>query len=138
MSATTPETEDEIAALFENYAAGFDDFDADAVAGCFAYPCTIRQFGKDNVFADREELLENIEALLSVYENEEIVHSAFEIGALRIEGASASARLTWRQEREDGEAALEFSCRYALIDSPEGWRIATIFNEDPDAPDETT
>jgi len=127
----TPETEDEITALFEEYAAGFDDFDAEAVADCFAYPCTIWQFGRGNVFADREELLENIEALLGVYEREDIVHSTFEVAALNAAEGAALASLTWSQEREDGEVALAFGCRYALMDGPDGWRIATVFNEDP-------
>ncbi|MEJ8572552.1 nuclear transport factor 2 family protein [Microbaculum marinum] len=125
-----PETEDEITTLFEEYAAGFDDFDAEAVADCFAYPCTIWQLGAGNVFLDREELLENIEALLAVYDTEEIVHSTFEVKSLVAAGATAFANLSWRQEREDGEAAMEFACRYALIDGHEGWRIATVFNED--------
>jgi ketosteroid isomerase-like protein len=125
-----PETEDEITTLFEEYAAGFDDFEAEAVADCFAYPCTIWQLGAGNVFHDREELLENIEALLNVYETEDIVHSAFEVTSLQASGGTALASLSWRQEREDGEAAMEFVCRYALIEGPDGWRIATVFNED--------
>lgn len=131
-----PETEDEIATLFEEYAAGFDDFDAESVADCFAYPCTIWQFGKGNVFADREELLENIEALLGVYEREDIVHSSFEVTALRASGGAAMASLAWAQERDDGEVALAFTCHYALIDGPDGWAIATVFNEEPRDGDE--
>jgi hypothetical protein len=130
MDALTREEEDEIVDLFTAYAGGFDDFDAEAVAECFAYPCTIWQFGKGNVFADSEELLENIEALLAVYEREEIVHSAFEIREKLLTGTIALVTLDWTQEREDGEAALEFTCHYALMEGPEGWAIATVFNED--------
>jgi hypothetical protein len=131
MDAMTREEEDQITGLFEAYAGGFDDFDADTVADCFAFPCTIWQFGKGNVFADREELLENIEALLGVYEREEIVHSAFEVIEKVLTGNVALVTLDWQQERADGEVALEFTCHYALIEGPEGWAIATVFNEDP-------
>ncbi len=131
MDAMTRTEEDQITGLFEAYASGFDDFDADSVADCFAYPCTIWQFGKGNVFADREELLENIEALLSVYEREEIVHSAFQVIEKVLTGNVAMVTLEWQQEREDGDVALEFICHYALIESSEGWAVATVFNEDP-------
>lgn len=120
---------DEIAALFEDYANGYDDFDADAIADCFAFPATIWQFAKGNVFADREELLENIEALLEVFDREGIVHSSFEILAKAISGPSALMTLSWRQEREDGDPALAFICHYCLLRSEEGWRIGMIVNE---------
>jgi len=125
-----PGSEDDILALMETYAAGFDDFDAEAVADCFTYPCIIWQLGRANVFTDREELLENIEALLGVYETEDIVHSAFEAKSVAGSGTAALASISWRQEREDGEAAMEFACHYALVETAEGWRIAAVFNED--------
>jgi ketosteroid isomerase-like protein len=131
MDAMTREEEDQITGLFETYASGFDDFDADAIADHFAYPCTIWQFGKGNVFADREELLENIEALFSVFEREDIVHSSFRVIEKVLTGHVAMVTLEWQQEREGGDVALEFVCHYALIESPEGLAIATVFNEDP-------
>ncbi|WP_436642341.1 hypothetical protein [Microbaculum sp. FT89] len=130
MEAMTRQEEDQITGLFEAYASGFDDFDAEAIADCFAYPCTIWQFGKGNVFADREELLENVEALLDVYEREEIVHSTFEVQEKILTGSAAFVTLAWRQEREDGEAALEFICHYALMEGPDGFAVTTVFNED--------
>jgi ketosteroid isomerase-like protein len=130
MEAMTRETEDEITDLFTTYAAGFDDFDAEAVAACYAYPCTIWQFGRGNVFADSDELLENITALLGVYEREEIVHSTFDRIETMLNGSVGFVTLEWRQEREDGEVALAFICHYALIERPDGWVIATVFNED--------
>ncbi|MCT8970772.1 hypothetical protein [Microbaculum marinisediminis] len=130
MEAMTRQEEDQITGLFEAYASGFDDFDAEAIADCFAYPCTIWQFGKGNVFADAEELLENVEALLDVYEREEIVHSTFEVREKILTGSAAFVTLAWRQEREDGEAALEFICHYALMEGPDGFAVATVFNED--------
>ncbi|MCQ8782320.1 DUF4440 domain-containing protein [Mangrovibrevibacter kandeliae] len=120
----------EIEALFERYAEGFDDFDADAIADCFAFPVTIWQSGRGNVFMDRDELLENIHALLSVFESEEIVHSAFEAKSTALTGEAAFVALAWRQEREDGEAALEFTCRYTLLREPGGdWRLALLVND---------
>jgi len=131
MDALTREEQDEITDLFQAYANGFDDFDADAIADCFAYPCTIWQFGRGNVFADREELLENIEALLAVFEREEIVHSAFTVIEDFTSGHVTLVTLDWRQERADGEAAMEFTCHYAVMEGHNGWSIATVFNEDP-------
>ncbi|MFD2239174.1 DUF4440 domain-containing protein [Aureimonas populi] len=121
----------ELTALFTAYAEGFDDFDAESIADCFAFPSTIWQSGKGHVFQDRDEILENVEALLAVFEREEIVHSSFEILDVAQEGAGAFVVLEWRQEREDGEAALEFTCRYALVrsEADPAWRIALAVND---------
>ncbi len=117
--------------LFDAYAAGFDDFDADAILDCFQFPVTIWQSGRGNVFNDEEELAENVEALLAVFEREEIVQSRFEIVEAAGDEGAAFAVLDWRQERDDGEAALEFRCRYALVrdQAGTGWRIALAVNE---------
>lgn len=134
------DAEDAIEDLFAAYAEGFDDFDAAAIAACFAFPVTIWQAGRGNVFADEGELIENIEALLAVFEREEIVHSTHRTIEAAGDGESAFAVIDWRQERADGEAALAFRCRYALVrtDAPEdedgerarpGWRIALAVND---------
>ncbi len=124
-----PGPEDDIASLFEDYPAGFDEFDAEEIADAFTFPCIIWQFGKGNVFADRHELMENIEALLDVFEREEIVHSTFQVLALSVSGPIAMATLSWRQEREDGDVALAFVCHYALMKGQEGWGIIQVVNE---------
>ncbi|WP_427025055.1 nuclear transport factor 2 family protein [Aureimonas ureilytica] len=129
-----PEVSDAEAAiesLFTAYAAGFDDFDAEAIIACFQFPVTIWQSGRGNVFDDEDELAENVEALLAVFEREEIVQSRFEIVEAAGDGGAAFAVLDWRQEREDGEAALEFRCRYALVrdETGRGWRIALAVND---------
>ncbi len=125
------EAEAAIESLFESYAAGFDDFDADAIIDCFRFPVTIWQSGRGNVFNDEEELAENVEALLAVFEREEIVQSRFEIVEAAGDEGSAFAVIDWRQERGDGEAALEFRCRYALVrdEAGTGWRIALAVND---------
>lgn len=127
--ATT--AKDEAISLFTDYAEGFDDFDCDAVAACFVFPATLWQGGRGNVFADDDELVENIEALLDVFEREEIVHTRFEILELTGGEESANAVVRWRQERADGEAALEFSCRYLLVRAGPGggFRIASTVTD---------
>jgi hypothetical protein len=116
--------------LFVGYRDGFDDFDGEAIADCFLYPATIWQFGRGNVFADRDELMENVEALLGVLEREEVVRSDFEIVDIVVEGACAFAVLDWRQEREDGEEALSFRCHYTLLlTEADDWRIVTVVND---------
>ncbi len=120
-----------IESLFEAYAAGFDDFDAEAILACFQFPVTIWQSGRGNVFNDEEELAENVDALLAVFEREEIVQSRFDIVEAAGDDGAAFAVLDWRQERDDGEAALEFRCRYALVRDETGtaWRIALAVTE---------
>lgn len=115
--------------LFEDYRSAYDDYDAESLADCFAYPCTIWQLGKGNVFADEEELLENIEALFAVLEREEIVSTQYEIVNQSVSGDTAYASVTWRQSRADGDVALAFTCHYLLIRDEEDWVIATIVNE---------
>ncbi len=124
-----------IEAMFERYAAGFDDFDADAVLDCFRFPATLWQSGRGNVFADEDELLENVEALLAVFEREEIVRSVFTVvDDCTAERDVAYAVLDWRQERADGEAALEFRCRYTLAreetrEGEDDWRIVLAVSD---------
>ena len=134
MDDVVPEVSDAEAAietLFERYAAGFDDFDVNAITDCFRFPVTIWQSGRGNVFNDAEDLAENVEALLAVFESEEIVQSRFEIVEAAGDEGAAFAVLDWRQERDDGEAALEFRCRYALVrdERDEGWLIALAVND---------
>lgn len=114
--------------LFDAYAAGFDDFDADAIAGLFAYPTVIWQFDRGNMFETDEDLVENIEALLKILDSEGVVHSEFDIGSLSISGPTALVEITWTQERDDGDVALAFTCHYNLVNIEEEWLIASIFN----------
>ncbi|MDJ0933455.1 nuclear transport factor 2 family protein [Breoghania sp.] len=115
--------------LFATYASGFNDFDADAIADLFAYPVVIWQFDRGNMFEDDEELLENIEALLAVLDKEAVVHSDYEVQALSVSGPTALASVFWKQQREDGEVALAFTCHYHLVNIEGEWLIASIFNE---------
>ncbi|TFF17669.1 hypothetical protein E3C22_23720 [Jiella endophytica] len=118
--------------LFQSYVEGFDDFDVDRVLDCFAYPVTIWQLGKGTVFADAGELAENVEALFDVFENEEIAHSEFRVIEASSCGNAAFVALSWKQERKDGEVAMEFDCRYALRrnDLSGEWLIALAINEE--------
>lgn len=120
---------DAIEILFQDYADGFNDFDADAVADCFTYPATIWQLGKGHVFAHRDELIENVEALLGVLESEDVVHSAFEVLSHAVFGPTALATVSWRQERADGDVAMAFICHYSLMQEGDRALIAMIVNE---------
>jgi hypothetical protein len=121
-----------VEAVFQSYAEGFDDFDADRILACFAFPATIWQ---GNVFTDAEDLAENVDALLDVFEREEIVRSSYSVLETVLSGPAAFVTLAWRQDREDGEAALEFTCHYTLhrehwdTDEPGDWRIVLAVNE---------
>ncbi|WP_029060061.1 DUF4440 domain-containing protein [Stappia stellulata] len=123
------ELEPAVLDLFEDYRAGFDDFDADALADCFAYPNVIWQFGKGNVFADDEELLENIEKLLAALDKEGVVASDYEVLASYVGGDTAVATLSWTQSDKLGEPVIEFTCHYHLLYDGDTWRIAMIVNE---------
>lgn len=125
-----------VESLFRGYAEGFDDFALSKVLDCFAYPVTIWQLGKGTVFADAAELAENVEALFDVFESEEIVHSDFVVLEAKSSGNTAFVALEWRQERADGEAAMEFRCRYTLRrnDLSGQWLIALVVNEEEVSP----
>ncbi|MCE7030353.1 nuclear transport factor 2 family protein [Jiella avicenniae] len=121
-----------VESLFRAYAEGFDDFDLRRVIDCFAYPVTIWQSGKGTVFADADDLAENVEALFDVFESEEIAHSDFKVLEAQSSGNAAFVTLAWRQERGDGEVQMEFRCRYALRrnDLSGHWLIALVINEE--------
>ncbi|MBA5779148.1 DUF4440 domain-containing protein [Stappia sp. F7233] len=127
--AYADEAQAAIAELFEGYRAAFDDYDAEAIADCFAYPAVIWQFGKGNVFADEEELLENIEKLLEALDREEVVRSDFEVLSAHVSGSTALVSLAWTQDNGADESVFEFACHYHLVLDGEDWRIAMIVNE---------
>ena len=129
---TERDGEADIRALFEAYGAGFDDADAEAITGLFAWPATIWQFGKGHVFEGAEDLAENIEALMDVFDEAGIVVTTPDLRDVRVAGASVFARVAWRQEDESGEPLHEFTCNYMLIEQDGAWRIATVVNEEPE------
>ncbi|MFD1695106.1 DUF4440 domain-containing protein [Roseibium aestuarii] len=127
--AATSEAVEKINALFEDYLAGFNDADEERIADCFALPATIWQHEKGHVFADEDELLENIEALLDALDREGVVNSEFHVVSSHVSGSAALVTLDWVQETSDGESALEFTCHYHLILDGDDWMIASIVNE---------
>ena len=126
---TDGEAETEVRDLFAAYGAGFDDADVSAVADLFAWPATIWQFGEGHVFEEPDDLAENVEALMDVFNEAGIILTTPAVRDVRVAGAAAFASVDWRQEDEAGEALHEFTCHYALIRSNGGWRIATVVNE---------
>jgi SnoaL-like domain len=120
----------DIHALFAAYGAGFDDADPDAVTALFAWPATIWQFGEGHVFEDEDELSENVDALMDVFDEAGIVSTTPEVKEVRVAGLAAFAHVAWRQYDGAGELLHEFSCQYFLLDHDGAWRIATIVNED--------
>ena len=122
--------ERDIRAVFAAYGAGFDDADAEAVTKLFAWPAVIWQLDEGHVFEDAEDLAENIEALLELFDEAGIVLTTPEIRELRVAGAGAFATVFWRQEDSSGEALHEFTCHYMLLSRNGEWRIATVVNEE--------
>lgn len=126
MSEFDPEAE--IETLIDSYAAGINDHDIDAVLDCFAYPAVIWQFGKGHVFADAEEMAENVRAVLKLYDQAGAVLSTPTITEVSVHGETAIVTVEWDQEDTDGEAVFDFACHYHLVlDGPE-WRIAMLTN----------
>lgn len=123
------DVDEQLLALFEDYQAGFNDFDAEQILDCFALPVTIWQFGKGHIFKDDDEIHENVTALLGAYEKEGVVYSRFDILSWHVSGAAAMATLQWRQEDAEGHSIFEFSCHYHLIKEDEDWCIALVCNE---------
>ena len=124
-----PDGDAGIRELFTAYGAGFDDADATAISDLFAWPATIWQFGEGHVFEDAEELEENVEALIDVFNDAGIVLTTPDIREIRMAGGAAFADVAWRQENEAGEALHEFTCSYMLVSQDGEWRIATVVNE---------
>lgn len=123
------DAESDIRALFAAYAEGFDDADAEAVTKLFVWPATIWQFGEGYIFEDAEELQENVDALIDVFDEAGIVTTEPEVKEVRVAGLSAFASVTWRQHDDEGALLNEFSCQYLLLHHEGAWRIATVVNE---------
>lgn len=119
-----------ISELFAAYTDALNDFDADAITELFTYPATIWQFGKGHVFADREDLLENVEALLAAFDGAGVVTSTFDIETSTAPDGtgSAFASVLWAQDDAAGEAVHEFRCVYLLVLDDGEWFIASVIN----------
>ena len=122
--------EADIRALFGAYGEGFDDADPEAVTALFAWPATIWQFGKGHVFHDPEELAENVDALIDVFDEAGIAVTIPDVKQVSVFGSTAFAHVAWRQEDSAGDVLHEFSCQYLLVHEEGRWRIGTIVNED--------
>lgn len=118
-----------IARLFDDYLAGFNDFDAERIADCFALPAIIWQHDKGHVFHDEDELLENIDALLAALEKEDVSYSDFHVSSSHISGSAALVTLDWSQQNDSGDAVFEFTCHYHLTQNGDDWLIAMVVNE---------
>lgn len=123
------EAEAAIARLFDDYQAGFNNYEGDRICDCFALPVTIWQNDDGHVFVDEEDLIDNIEALLLSMDKEGITHSDFHVSSSHISGNSAMITLDWSQENDDGEVVRDFTCHYHLIHDGDDWSIALIINE---------
>jgi ketosteroid isomerase-like protein len=126
---TDNDAEADIRALFAAYGEAFDDSAPESVTDLFAYPAIIWQLGDGHVFDDAEELAENVEALMDVFEQAGIVVTIPEVRDLRTAGQTAFAAVAWRQEDAGGEVLHEFACQYLLLLRDATWRIATVVNE---------
>ena len=118
-----------IHALFAAYGAGFTDANVEAVLALFAWPVTIWQFGKGHIFANADELAENVEALIDVFDEAGIKSTTPEMIEVRVAGDAAFADVLWRQRDDPGEVLHVFACQYLLICEAGAWRIATIVNK---------
>ena len=121
----------DIATLFQDYADGMNDMDAEAIAELFAYPVTIWQLGKGYVFEDADDLIENIETLLDAYDKAGVTYSEPEIGPTHVTKAAAFATISWRQQDEMGDVIHAFHCDYTLVKQHSDWLITNIVNEQP-------
>ena len=135
MSPPDRQAEADIHALFAAYGSGFDDAAPGAVTALFAWPATIWQFGKGHIFADADELTENVEALIDVFDEAGIKTMTPEVKEIRVAGAAAFANVLWRQRDDAGELLNEFTCQYLLVHAGGVWRIATIVNEAAETPE---
>ena len=121
--------ENEIRALFAAYGAGFDDADVDVVTSLFAWPATIWQSRKGHVFADADELAENVEALIDVFDEAGIKSTIPEVREVSVASSAAFAHVLWRQMEDSGEVLHQFACQYLLVNEDGDWHIASIVNE---------
>ncbi|MEM8839394.1 MAG: nuclear transport factor 2 family protein [Pseudomonadota bacterium] len=118
-----------IADLFQDYADAMNDLDAEAVADLFVFPVTIWQLGKGYVFDDADELIENIETLLDVFEEAGVIYSEPQIGPVHVTKTAAFASVSWRQQDDIGEVIHSFHCDYTLVKADNRWLITHIVNE---------
>ena len=119
----------DIADLFQDYADAMNDMDAEAVADLFTFPVIIWQLGKGYVFDDADDLIENVETLLDVFEEAGVIYSEPQVGPVHVTKTAAFASVSWRQQDEIGEVIHSYHCDYTLIRYKGSWLICHIVNE---------
>lgn len=121
----------DIADLFQDYADAMNDVDAEGVADLFAYPVLIWQLDQGYVFDEEEDLIENIETLLDVFEEAGVIYSEPQIGPVHVTKTAAFASVSWRQQDDIGEIIHTYRCDYTLVKNNGKWAISMIVNEQP-------
>ena len=113
------------AGYFRDYALAFDAFDPERIACFFHLPCLMVDRGGAAVLTTRDQLLENMRAVLEHHRQQGYARAAVcEIEAHRQAASLATAQLRWRILREDDSPLWDWRNSYQLVDYGEGWKIA--------------
>ena len=98
-------------------------------AGGWSGDRAIWQFGDGHVFQNAQELAENVEALIDVFDEAGIAISHPEVTDVQVTPTAAFATAVWKQLDPAGVQLNQFTCHYLLIGGEGAWRIATVVNE---------
>jgi len=123
-------TDTQVHSLFAGYTTAFNALVADHVASLFDERSAIIDDQRTVVFANREELRDSLELLMSYYRSIGFVGAErARMDIAHLSETLAEVDVGWRMRLADGDA--EFSTRYWLADRPEGPKVVAVlaYNE---------
>ena len=117
-------TSDQVSEYFARYAAAFDAFDAEAIAEFYHLPCMLVRSGGVVAFSAREEVLANMQALVSFYRSRGYRRASFdEVRVVSLGGGLLLATVPWTIHLSAAGAVESFRNTYELIEMHGRWGI---------------
>jgi hypothetical protein len=125
-----------VESFIDGYRTAFARFDAEAVAGFFAFPCQVTSDAAEvsvTSVPTREAWLPQIERIIGAYRVLGVSTAAvLDLRVTDLTPRLAQAAVRWGLRNRNGDAVYEFDASYALADLGEGFRITAIaHNETP-------
>jgi hypothetical protein len=121
-------------AFIDDYRRTFESFDADAIAGHFAFPCQVATQGETvGVVSvpDVEAWRPQIERIVGAYRLLGVRSANVEsLTVLEVTPGIAHARVRWGLQQAGGSPVYAFTASYLIVDVANGPRIVAIAHDE--------
>jgi ketosteroid isomerase-like protein len=110
--------------LFEDYAAVFNAFDAEAIAAYYHCPCLMVTDELVAPFTTNEAILDNMRGLLEHHRAQNVGQAAVSDLHVEVQAENlAIARVRWTIDDQEGAPLWSWLNTYNLAEQGSGWKI---------------